>query len=259
MAVSVGNRLLSIVIPAFNEERRLPETLKDLGLRLKTEEFRPFVLHEVLIVDDGSRDRTIEVAESFRDALPMLRVLPTPVNRGKGHAVRTGLKAATGDWALIADADMSTPWRELLVLGEALDRSKAEIAIASRDLPESNVTRHQSWIRENMGKTFNLIVRGITRLPYRDTQCGFKLVHLVAARPLLNELQVDRFAWDVEFLMAAVHHGLPIVEVPVEWSHKEESRVHPVRDAMDMALTVTGLRLRYIWRSRKDSNLRPTA
>lgn len=233
---------LSIVIPAFNEERRLPATLERLS-ELEGD-LVGIQIDEVLVVDDGSTDRTAQSAESLGPSLPGLRVLSSSDNRGKGHAVREGLKAAVGDWVLIADADMSTPWEELLHLTEQVRSRDAQMAIASRDMPGSDVAIRQSFLREHLGKCFNVLIRTLTGLPFRDTQCGFKLVHRTAVLPFLDRLRVDRFAWDVEFLVLARDCGLKIVEVPVRWEHRERSRVHPIFDGCNMAWTVLCLQCR---------------
>ncbi len=226
----------TIVIPAFNEQERLPSTLDALFAIEK--DLVGLEIREILLVDDGSSDQTVSVSLAFRDKLPQLRVMKSERNRGKGHAVRLGLQEATSDWVLIADADMSTPWTELLKLSQRLREESAQIAIGSRDLPESDVAIRQSFVREHLGKTFNLLIRILTGLSFRDTQCGFKLVHRESIEAFLSKLTVDRFAWDVEFLMLAQDHGLKIIEVPVSWEHRDASRVHPIFDGFDMATTV---------------------
>lgn len=234
---------ISLVIPAFNESKRLPSTLEALA-NLKLNEIR-----EVIVVDDGSADATILVAESFEKKLPNLKVLKSGKNFGKGHAIRLGLKAAALPWILIADADMSTPWEELRKLCEVAQSSNADICIGSRDVEGSNILTHQSWLRETLGKSFNLFVRTMTRLPFKDTQCGFKLMKKAMIHPFLEKLVVDRFAWDVEFLVLAQKLDLKIVEVPVTWAHKEESRVHPIFDGFNMLWMVTKLRFKILTRS----------
>lgn len=204
-------------------------------------------MKEVLVVDDGSSDDTISVALAFLDKLPNLKVVKSERNFGKGHAVRLGLQEATSDWVLIADADMSTPWTELTKLSQRMQESAAQIAMGSRDLPESDVAIRQSFVREHLGKTFNLFIRLLTRLPFRDTQCGFKLVHRESIEAFLPKLTVDRFAWDVEFLILAQDFGLKIIEVPVCWEHRDASRVHPIFDGFDMAKTVLVLQLKRLF------------
>lgn len=238
------NLNLSIVIPAYNEAQRLPETLQTLADQIIDGSLKPIAIREVLVVDDGSRDETAACAEKFAAKLPGLKVLKSPRNFGKGHAVRQGLLSATQPWVLVADADMSTPWPEVLSLAKACESGSVPIAIGSRDVEGSNITRHQSIVRESLGRSFNFFVRTLTRLPFKDTQCGFKLFRREPLAPVLKHLEVDRFAWDVELLMFARHRGLAIVEVPVAWAHKENSRVSIFKDGMGMLGSVLRVRFR---------------
>lgn len=234
----------AIVIPAFNEAKRLPATLDCLAKLCAEGALKPLLIREVLVVDDGSADNTKEVAASYRDRLPGLQVVDSGRNFGKGHAVRLGLSQAQTPWVLVADADMSTPWPEAEKLANACSSQNADIAIASRDMPESQITQHQSFIRENLGKSFNIFLRTITGLPFHDTQCGFKLINREKAGAFLRELSVDRFAWDVEFLIYARDFGLKTVEVPVVWEHKEASRVRVFRDGFEMLFSVVKVRFK---------------
>jgi len=247
---------LSIIIPAYNEATRLPRTFELLTQAIDGGVFSAFSLAEILIVDDGSRDETATRAETDRQKNPILnaliRVIRIRPNQGKGNAIHQGLSQAQGPWCLIADADSATPWDQFLKLNEAASASQAtprtSIAIGSRDLPESDVRTRQSWVREHMGKTFNLLVRFITGLSFKDTQCGFKLIHRPSIQAFLPKLKVKRFAWDVEFLMFAKKFGLKTIEVPVSWEHQDDSHVHPVRDAAEMLMRVIQLRLRlWLW------------
>ncbi len=208
---------LSVVIPAFNEEKRLPSTLATIlpYLRARGESF------EVVVVDDGSADRTAEVA---REGGPEVRVLQNPGNRGKGYSVRNGMLNATGAWRLMSDADLSTPIEELDRLKAALGDG-AEIAIASRAVTGANLEKRQSIMRESSGRFFNLLVR-ILHLPgIKDTQCGFKLFKAAAARAAFTDSKLDGFAFDVEALVLASRAGYRIREVPVTWRNDEQSRV----------------------------------
>jgi glycosyltransferase involved in cell wall biosynthesis len=240
----------TIVIPAYNEAERLPNTLEALASLCPGDSLAPVEVREVIVVDDGSSDTTSEVAASYSARLPRLRVIKSPRNFGKGHAVRQGLSAASQQWVLIADADMSTPWPEAGKLARACQGNHALLAIGSRDVPGCEIRRHQSFVRENLGKTFNVFVRGLTGLPFKDTQCGFKLVNREAIGVFLDRLEVDRFAWDVEVLMFARQAGLGIVEVPVVWEHKEASRVGIFTDGFGMAGTVAKLRFKMLFAPR---------
>jgi dolichyl-phosphate beta-glucosyltransferase len=207
---------LSVVIPAFNEERRLPGTLAKIlpFLRARGESF------EVVVVDDGSTDRTAAVA---RDAGPEVRVLENPGNRGKGYSVRNGMLNARGAWRLMTDADLSTPIEDLDALKRALDG--AEIAIASRAVEGANVEKHQSMMRDSSGRCFNLIVRVLHLPGIHDTQCGFKLFSAAAAEAAFREARLDGFAFDVEALVLARRAGFTIREVAVTWRNDEQTRV----------------------------------
>ena len=209
---------LSVVIPAFNEERRLPSTLRSVVdfLRPRGASF------EVLVVDDGSTDGTAAVVGVFAD--PAVRLVGSPVNRGKGHAVRTGMLAATGDRRLMTDADLSTPMTDLPALEEALARG-CDIAIGSRALPGSKVELRQGAFREGMGRVFNLGVRLLLLKDLHDTQCGFKLFTAEAAHSAFSASRLDGFSFDVEALVVARQHGLLVTEVPVTWRNDTATRV----------------------------------
>jgi len=211
---------LSIVIPAFNEEQRLPASLGAVSAYLAARPSAPRV--EVLVVDDGSSDATASRAEDAarRHGLD-LRVLRLPTNRGKGFAVRTGCLEAAGRFILVSDADFSTPIYEW----EKLASANAPVAIGSRALDESLVKEHQSLARRTSGKLFNRIVRLLLVPGIRDTQCGFKLFSREAARAIFSRALVDRFAFDVEALLLARRLGYAIAEVPVLWFNSPDSRV----------------------------------
>jgi dolichyl-phosphate beta-glucosyltransferase len=226
---------LTIVIPAYNEEIRLPRTFGLLKHAINTGVFQPLQVKEILVIDDGSTDLTQQVCLNHQNILSGLRCIPVSPNEGKGNAIHVGLRSAITEWILIADADSATPWDQFQKLWNKKEKDQSYIAIGSRDLPESDVRTKQSWIREHMGKTFNLIVRFITRLPYRDTQCGFKLIEKKMILSFLPQLQIKRFAWDVELLMYARKNKIKISEVPVAWEHQ---------DALEMLLRVIEMRIR---------------
>jgi len=167
-------RSLSIIIPAYNEEKRLPATLQTVKEYLRQDRWE---FSEIIVVDDGSRDDTGGVA-----ARAQVRVLANPGNRGKGYSVRHGVLEAKGEWALISDADLSAPIEELAKLWNAADREQAEVAFGSRALDRSLIGVHQPYFRETVGRFFNAMMRLITGLPFHDTQCGFKLFAAGAAR-----------------------------------------------------------------------------
>ena len=220
---------ISVVIPAYNEERRLLPTLEAVHewLEEREESF------EVIVVDDGSADRTVPLAEDFAQTHAHVRVLVQPRNRGKGAAVRAGFEASRGDFVLFSDADLSTPIDELDRLREAVEAG-ACVAIGSRALHGSNLEIRQAWYREYMGKTFNLLVRLATGLPFRDTQCGFKLFPGGEAREIAAQMKEDGFSFDVELLLLASARDLEVREVPVTWRNDERTSVNPVRDSLEM-------------------------
>ncbi len=243
---------LSIVIPAYNEAKRLPSTLQRVCGYLQARNLSA----EVLVVDDGSRDATVEVARGF-EALGSedrgVRVLVQPANRGKGAALRAGVLASRGQRVLLCDADMSTPIEEVEKLEAELPR--APLVLGSRAVAESQITERQPFYREFMGKTFNFILRlvGITGL--HDTQCGFKLIDGDLARQVFAMMIVDRFAFDVELIWLARRYGRRVVEVGVVWENSPESTVHPIFDSAVMLRDV--LRLR--WHHRRRPQLPPCA
>jgi len=213
---------LSIVIPAYNEERRLPQTLDRI---LEWVRRRGFGFCEVMVVDDGSRDQTAALTEEYEKAHGCVRLLRNPGNRGKGYAVRHGMLEAKGEWILYTDADLSAPIEEFDKLCRAAAASGAVVAVGSRAMDRSLVAVHQSPFREFSGRFFNLVMRLVTGLPFRDTQCGFKLFRADAARQIFALQKQDGFSFDVEDLLISKKLGLRAVEVPVRWANVEGTKV----------------------------------
>lgn len=232
---------LSIVIPAMNEERRLPRTLERVVeyLRGRSETW------EVIVVDDGSRDRTADIVEELARSLnePRLSVLRLPKNQGKGGAQRSGVAQTRGDRVLLMDADLATPIEELEPLWKAMDRG-ADVAIGSRALASSNITRPQSVPRVLLGSAGNLWIRFFAVSGIHDTQCGFKLFRGDLARKLFAAGRENRFAIDIELLCMAqrVFHA-DIAEVGVRWEHQDFSSVR-WRDYVDVLARVTRIGMR---------------
>lgn len=237
---------LSVVIPAYNEARRLGPTLDRVTAYLRERGGE----HEVLVVDDGSTDGTASLVTTH--PAPSVRLVRQPENRGKGAALRRGVLESRGRRVLLCDADLSTPIEDL----ERLERrlaAGAALAIGSRGVIESDVSVRQPLYRELMGKTFNRIIRLLGVRGLRDTQCGFKLLDGEVARRLFAELRTSGFAFDVELLWLATRHGYRIEEVGVRWVDSPDSRVHPLFDAAAMLRDVLVMRWRHRrWRRRRE-------
>ncbi len=230
---------ISVIIPAFNEAERIKGTLDGCCSYLRPR----FPSFEVIVADDGSRDETAEVVERVARQAPVkLAVLGT--NQGKGAAVRHGLWHSRGSLVLMMDADLATPMQELDKLQLAL-AAGADVAIGSRGSPTSAVRRSQGPIRENMGKTFNRLVRTVLLEGFHDTQCGFKLFRRPAAEAIFLRAHTDGFAFDVEVLRIALALGFWVTEVPIEWYHDPKSHVSIPLDSLDMLLDLLRLRFRF--------------
>ena len=210
---------LSIIIPSFNEELRLPTTLEKIAVFLRGQ----YSDAEVIVVDDGSTDRTVAVAESYADKIPNLRVLSNGQNRGKGFSVRHGSLEARGSVILFTDADLSAPIDEAPKLLSALKQH--DVAIGSRAVDRSLIEVHESPFREFAGIIFNRIVRTILRLPFVDTQCGFKAYTDEAAQRIFAASRTMGWGFDVESLALATRMGYRIKEVPVRWVNDTRSHV----------------------------------
>jgi glycosyltransferase involved in cell wall biosynthesis len=227
---------LSIIIPAYNEELRLPVTLERIATYI-AESGRET---EVVVVDDGSKDGTAAVAEYFQIKIPSLRIVSNGVNRGKGFSVRRGMQEARGRVALFTDADLSAPIEETDKLLAALDKN--DIAIGSRAMDRRLITVHESPFREFAGIIFNKIVQLILWLPFVDTQCGFKAFVREKCGIIFEQQTIERFGFDPELLYLARHHGLHAVEIPVRWGHSPATKVSMLRDSFQMFLDVFAIR-----------------
>ena len=219
---------LSIVIPAYNEEKRLGGSLSKIIPYLDSLELN----YEIIVVDDGSKDKTIEVANQFKDKTN-LRVLENKINRGKGYSVKQGILDAKFDHVLFTDSDLATPIDELDILLEGLKEDN-DIVIASRTLEDSEIIVNQPFYRQIMGKTFPLMVRVIAVRGISETQCGFKLFKTEVIQNIVKHQTIDRFGFDVELLFLAKKMNYKIKEVPVQWIDQEGSRLHPIKDGYGM-------------------------
>lgn len=228
---------VSIVIPAHNEAMRLPPTL---GRILEYARANRGCIEEILVVDDGSRDDTSGVVRRFATTEVPVRVIRYSENAGKGYAIRRGVLAAEAPLILLTDADLSTPIEEMEKLRAAMPGH--DMVIGSRAIDESLVKRKQAWHRQQMGRTFNRLVRRITHVPFHDTQCGFKLLERESARKIFQCAIIDRFAFDVEMIVLASQFGMKIAEVPVLWFNSPDSRVHIFRDSAGMLKDVIRVR-----------------
>jgi dolichyl-phosphate beta-glucosyltransferase len=230
---------LSLVIPAYNEAERIAATLEKAGDYLSRQPYS----WEVVVVDDGSADDT---AATARAALPAAQILSYRPNRGKGHAVKTGMLAAQGDYRVFYDADASTPIEELEKLWPHFEDG-ADVVIGSRSLPESRVEVRQAWYRQTMGRAFNLLLRitGLTHFP--DTQCGFKGFTAAACEVVFPLQTVERYSFDAEVLYIARRHRLRIDQVPVRWINCPHTRLNAATDSARMLLDLLAIRVRALF------------
>lgn len=241
--MSLESIRLSIVIPALNEERRLPATLE--SLRSYLESHQDLLPAEIIVVDDGSKDRTAEVVRQLNSGPRIASVCRSHSETlGKGAAIRTGFQASQGEMVLISDADLSAPIDQIEILLE--DFSTDRIVIGSRAVDRSLIFNPQPLYRDVMGRCFNIIVQIMLLPGIRDTQCGFKLFPGQLARALGRVQSIEGFAWDVECLYLAGSWGFEIREIGVRWAHVEASRVLPGRHSLQMFRDVLKLGYRRI-------------
>jgi glycosyltransferase involved in cell wall biosynthesis len=213
----MSSSALSIVIPAYNESARIGKTLREIVAYLEGQPGGG----EVIVVDDGSKDDTSQAASSVFAERPLNgvegRVIRVEPNRGKGNAVRTGLLAARHTVAAFFDADLSMPVTETPKLVEPIRSGQYDVVFGSRALDRRLIGTHQPWTREQSGRVFNLVMRLLTGLPFKDTQCGFKAFRMDVCRPVVEGALIDRFGFDVELLFIAHRAGLRMLEYPVRW------------------------------------------
>jgi dolichyl-phosphate beta-glucosyltransferase len=229
--------VISVVVPAYNEERRLERMLLEALVYFRQRGTVP----EILVVDDGSRDHTSGVVGRLARAWPELRLIRLAQNHGKGYAVRTGVVNAVGSSVLLADADGATPIAELERLEEALHQGN-DVAIGSRAIADAGVQIERRWYRHVMGRTFHRLVETLTVKGVRDTQCGFKLFRGVVAHDLFSRMRMSGFSFDVEVLLMAQRRGYRIAEIPVNWIHQPGSKINVVWDSIRMAADLFAIR-----------------
>ncbi len=219
---------LSMVIPAYNEERRIGASLRSAVRVLR--ELMP--LHEIIVVDDGSPDRTLEMAREAADEAASFRGLKNGLNLGKGGAVRRGMLEARGEYVLFCDADESTPMESLRDFLPGMERGEPVI-IGTRKNVEARIERHQPWLRETMGKGFTALGHLLIGVRVTDFTCGFKVFRRDAARAIFSRQTIEDWSFDAEILFLAGHLGYSISEVPVVWRNDEDTRVRLLRDTWD--------------------------
>jgi dolichyl-phosphate beta-glucosyltransferase len=235
--------LLSIIIPAYNEEQRIAPSL-DKIFQFLTENSYPA---EIVIVNDGSSDNTesyvLSRVEEFRSAGIDLRVLTNKPNRGKGYSVKRGVKESRGEIALFTDADLSSPITEAPKLIEPIMDNRADVTFGSRALNRKLIGERQPLYRDFGGRVFNFLLRTITGLQYQDTQCGFKAFRRRESLPVFEMQSIERFGFDPEALFIAQKIGLRLLEVPVVWNDVEGSKVNYLTDSPKMFLDLFKIRL----------------
>jgi len=227
----------SFIIPAYNESERLRGSLPKVLDYIHQQRLQA----EIIVVNDGSTDGTAEVVRDFAARDPEVHLLENPGNRGKGYSVRNGMLHSNSDVLLFTDADLSSPIYEASKLFEALAQG-ADIAIGSRWLQAGLQTERQPLYRQVYGRLFNLGLRIVLGLTYRDTQCGFKAFTRTAARTIFSRQRVERWGFDPELLFLANKLKLRTVEVPVEWAHDHRSRINPLRDGLNMGVEMLMVR-----------------
>ncbi|MBT9332425.1 glycosyltransferase family 2 protein [Acidipila sp. 4G-K13] len=219
----------SIVIPAYNETARIGYALEEV---LRVIRIRRWPA-EVIVVDDGSTDDTASIVERFAADHPEVHLLQNPGNRGKGYSVRNGILHASGEIVMFTDADLSAPIEEAERLFAAI-REGVDVAIGSRWLDRGRQTAHQPLYRRFFGRCFNRVTRMIMRLPFADTQCGFKAFQRSAAQTIFRLQQIERWGFDPEILFIALKRGYSVREIAVTWGHDERSRISYLRDGLQM-------------------------
>jgi len=230
---------LSIVIPAYNEENRIGRTLTETFDYLDGQNYSS----EVIVVNDGSTDHTVETVRNFESrAGGRLRLIENPGNRGKGYSVRNGMLHASGEIALFFDADMATPTSEIVKVIEPIAKGGYDVVFGSRALDRSLIGTHQSLFRETLGRGANLVQFAFTGLRFRDTQCGFKAFRREAAQSVFRLQLIEGFGFDPEILFIAKKQGWRLLETSVRWNHIEGSKLNPITAYFKALMEVSTIR-----------------
>jgi dolichyl-phosphate beta-glucosyltransferase len=231
---------LSVIVPAYNEGAKLKKNIIEIEKYLESNNYD----YEIIIVDDGSKDNTVETIKCLQDVNEKIKILVNDPNRGKGYSVKRGMLEAKKEYAIFMDADLATPLFELEKFKKF--SSDNDVIIASRNLKESNITVTQPVYRRILGKGFSLLAQMIAVSGIRDTQCGFKMFSKRARSVVFSRQTFDRFGFDVEILHIAKKHNFSIKELPVTWMNDSDSRVSPIKDSVKMFLDLLRVRLNSI-------------
>ena len=233
---------ISIIIPVFNEENCIGETLDRIVSYMSSKNLS----YEIIVADDGSTDRTKDIVEKFakQNQNVEIKFVSLGIHRGKGFAVKLGMKEAKGDYVIFLDVDLSTDISEI---DKFLNHIKEyDIVIGSRALKDSKILFHQPFYREICGKLFNKFLKVVLGLPYNDTQCGAKMFRNFVAKQIFNKVNIDGFAFDAEVLLLAKIQNYKVVEIPIIWRHSKNTKVKFIKDGINMLLDVLKVKINYL-------------
>jgi dolichyl-phosphate beta-glucosyltransferase len=233
---------VSLIFPAYNEEARIGDSLRSAAEFIKGADLDA----DIIVVDDGSSDRTVDVVRQLQEQYGFIRLVQHERNRGKGFAVRTGVLGADARFSLFCDVDEAVPICEVTKVLTAAVEQEADVAIGTRYHQDSVIVKRQPWQRIVVSRLGNLLIRALLLPGLRDTQCGFKLFRQDTMQPVLEQVTVSGFGFDLEVLAIARHRGLRVIEVPVTWEHGEGSSLRLGRAAVTVLLDL----LRIAWRIR---------
>ncbi|HHT9144804.1 MAG TPA: dolichyl-phosphate beta-glucosyltransferase [Candidatus Wunengus sp. YC61] len=230
---------LSVIIPAYNEEKRVLPTLRKICAYLSAKDFPC----EIIIVDDGSTDNTLQMIKNFASSNNHLVILTNEQNIGKGYSVRKGMLSARGEYAFFTDADLSTPIEEIDKCLPYL-LNGYDVVIGSRSMPGADIIVHQPWYREKMGKIFNFMVNMVLLKGIIDTQCGFKGFKREAVKTIFSKCKIDGFSFDVEALYLSRKYNFKIKEIPIRWENSTLSKVSPIKHSLQMFKDLIGIKIK---------------
>lgn len=230
---------LSLIIPAYNEEKRLLPTLGKISAYLSTKDFP----YEIIVVDDGSTDNTLQIIRNYAGSANHVAVLKNEHNIGKGYSVRKGMLSAEGEYVFFTDADLSTPIEEIDKCLPLL-MNGYDVVIGSRSMPGADIIVRQPWYREKMGKIFNFMVNTLLLNGVIDTQCGFKGFKRDAAKTVFSKCKIDGFSFDVEALYLSRKYNFKIKEIPIRWENSALSKVSPIKHSLQMFKDLIGIKIK---------------